>query len=511
MSVGTALSRITGLLRVAAMTYALGVTGTRLADTYNLANTTPNIIYELFLGGILTAVFVPVLIGARERSVGDASALVSVSLVALAVVSGVATVGAPFIMRIYTFRVEDPTVRAAQLELATFLLRWFAPQIFFYGLSGVAQALLNVRGRFGPAAFAPLVNNLIVAGVLFTYARVIAEQGLALSTGAKTLLGVGTTAGVVAQALVLMPYLRGEGLRFRPRLRDESVAQALRLAAFVIVYVIVNQLGLWVVLALANGVRGGVTSWQVAYMFFQLPHGLVAVSLYTALFPDLSRAVFAQAWDAFRRNFAIGARGIAYLLVPAAIGYAILAEPVTRLIIARGVADAADAAAVASVLRAFAWGLAFFSSFHLLMRCFYALQDTRTPTMLNAVEVAFHTMLNFPLFAWLGVKGLAYGHAIAYALATVLLAVVLGRRIPGGLQLSKLTAPLVRIVVAAAVMGAAVWAVKRWVPGGDVAVVAVAVAAGALLYLAVTTALGADEPAMFRSLLARRNDPSDDG
>ncbi|MGH2760276.1 MAG: murein biosynthesis integral membrane protein MurJ [Actinomycetota bacterium] len=493
MTVGTALSRVTGLLRVAAMTYALGVTGTKLADTYNLANTTPNIVYELLLGGILSSVFVPVLIDAREHRRGDPSALVSVSLIGLAAVSALAAIGAPLVMRIYTFRISDPLLRAQQLELATFLLRWFAPQIFFYGVSAIAQSLLNVRGRFSPPAFAPVLNNLVVAGTLLAFARVIGSTSLDLDTGARTLLGAGTTAGVVLQALVLLPFLRTERLRFRPDFGDPAVRRALRLSVFVIGYAAVNQLGLWVVLALANGVTGGVTAYQVAFMFFQLPHGLFAVSLSTALFPDLSRAAAAADWEAFRERFAVGLRGIFYLLAPAAVGYVILADPITRLVLARGVADARDAAAVASVLEAFALGLVFFSVFQLLTRCFYALGDTRTPTALNAVGVAVNMLVNVPLFAWLGVRGLGFGHAIGYVVGATILAVALGRKVPGGLVLRPLVRPLSRNAVVVGAMGLCVWGIANVVPGGDVGVVGAAVGAGAILYLAFSQVAGVEE------------------
>jgi putative peptidoglycan lipid II flippase len=499
MTAGTALSRVTGLLRVAALTYALGVTGTKLADTYNLANTTPNIIYELFLGGILTAVFVPVLIEARERKRGDPSALVSVSLVALAVVSAIAAFGAPLVMRIYTFRIADPAARAAQLELATFLLRWFAPQILFYGLSGIAQALLNVRGRFGGPAFAPVLNNVIVAGTFIAFARVIGASGLELSTGAKTLLGAGTTAGVVVQALVLLPSLRG--LKFKLDVRDPAVTRVLRLSAFIIGYVAVNQAGLWVVLALANGARGGVTAYQVAFILLQLPHGLFAVSIVTALFPDLSRAAANQDWDAYRNSFGVGVRGVFYLLAPAAVGYGLLAEPITRVLLARGVAGVSDAVAVAAVLQAFATGLVFFSAFQLFTRCFFATGDTRTPTGINAVAVAVTTAVNVPMFAWIGVRGLGFGHAIGYATGAVGSLILLARRIPGGLGLGELVAPLARNAVIAAAMGACVWVTARYTPGGDLAVVAVSVGAGAILYLAFSQVAGVEERAVLFDLV----------
>jgi putative peptidoglycan lipid II flippase len=502
MSAGTAFSRATGLVRVAAITYALGVTGTRLADTYNLANTTPNIVYELFLGGIFTSVFLPMLIEAREHKRGDASALVSVSLVALAVVSALTAVGAPLIMRAYTFRIEDPVVRAAQLELASFLLRWFAPQIFFYGVCAVAQALLNARGRFAPPAFAPVVNNIICAGTLFAYARIIGAQNLHLSLGAKTLLGAGTTAGVVAQGLVLLPFLRGEGLRWRFDVRDPTVARVMRLSGYVIGYVVLNQIGLWVVLALANGVPGGVTSWQIAFNgFYQLPHGLFAVSLHTALFPDLSRAASAQDWSTFTDRFATGVRGVAYLLLPAAIGYAILAHPIARLVLAHGVADAQDADAVASVLQLLVIGLPSFSIFALCTRAFFALPDTRTPTALNALAVAANVAIAFPLFALMHVRGLALAHAAAYTLGVLLLVGVLNRRIPGGLRLSGLVAPVAKIAVAAAAMGAGVWVLRRFVGGGDLVQVGVGVGAGAILYVAFSQVAGVEERFMVLGLL----------
>ena len=493
MTIGTALSRLTGLARVSVMAYALGVTGTKLADTYNLANTTPNIIYELFLGGIFTAVFVPALIDAREKQRGDPSALVSVSLVALAVLSVLAAIGAPLIMRIYTFRISDPVIRQQQLELATFLLRWFAPQVFFYGVSGIVSALLNVRGRFNPPMYVPVLNNLLVIAVFIAYARVVGTQGLNLSTGARTLLGAGTTAGVVAQALVLVWFVRGERLRFRPVFNDPAVARVIRLSGYVIGYVAVNQIGLWVVLALANGVRGGVTAYQIAFMFLQLPHSLFAVSVLTALFPDLSRTAGTQDWDRFRGLFGTGVRGVFYLLVPAVFGFAILALPITRLLLAHGAAGSGDAIAVGRVLQAFTAGLVFFSTFQLLTRCFYALPDTRTPTALNAVAVAVNVAVNFPLFAWLGVRGLAFGHAIGYAAGTLLLLAVLSRRVPGGLGLSDLAAPLIRILGIAGAMALCIWVIGRVVPGGDLGVVGVSVGAGAILYLAFSQVAGVEE------------------
>jgi putative peptidoglycan lipid II flippase len=348
------------------------------------------------------------------------------------------------------------------------------------------------------------VNNLVVAGTLLVFAQRVGAPTLELDAASRTLLAAGTTAGVVLQAVVLLPFLRGERLRPRLAFRDPAVARVLRLSVFVIGYVAVNQVGLWVVLALANGVRGGVTAWQVAFIFFQLPHGLFAVSLHSALFPDLSRAAGAGDWETFRARLITGLRSVVFLLLPAAIGYIVLAHPITRLIVAHGIADARDAGAVADVLRLMAIGLVFFSSFSLFVRAFYALPDTRTPTMLNALSVVVQIGLSFPFFAWLGVRGLALAHASSYAIGIVAQAAVLERRIPGGLQLHRLLAPTARISVAAAGMGACVLALAVVIPGPDLVVVGAGVGAGAILYLAFSQVAGVDERELMVHLLRAR-------
>ncbi len=506
MTVGTTLSRLTGLGRTIAMVYALGVTATRLADTYNLANTMPNIIYDLVLGGIFSAVFVPVLIDVRERKGDDPSPLVTISLLALAAVTVLTALAAPAIIHIYAFGIANATVRAEQVALATFLLRWFAPQIFFYGLTSLAQALLNVRGKFALPMFVPVLNNVIVIGTFIVFARSFAANGLHISFAAKTLLGAGTTVGVVLQALVLIPFLRADKLRFRPNIKDPAIARTLRLSGYAIGYALVNQIGLWVVLVLADRVRGGVTSWNAAYQFFTFPYGIFAVSLITALHPDLSRAAGRGDWAAFRKWFQTGARGVAYLLVPAAVGYALVAAPLTRVLLAHGVATAHDAIAVADVLRAFTPGLVFFSAFQLVARCFYALPDTRTPTLVNLGAVVVQSGLNLPLFLWRHVAGLAYSFDISYLLGVIGLLFFLRRRVPSGLGLRTLLAPMTRIAVLGAAMGAAVWAVVHAMHGSDVLRLGAGVGAGAILYLAFSQVAGLEEREIVLGLFRRRRE-----
>src|SRR5439155_6259291 len=216
MSVGTGLSRLTGFLRVAAMAYALGVAESRLADAYNVANTTPNIIYELAAGGILASVFIPVFVErleqeGRESAWHSVRTILSVAFVVLMGVMVVGILASNWIIHAYTFRVEGPQAEAER-ALASFFLKWFMPQIVFYGLgAGIATGLLNAHRRFAVPMFAPILNNLIVTATFFVFAA-MARHGTVTPSGItgpeKLVLAIGTTLGVVAMSLALWPSLR---------------------------------------------------------------------------------------------------------------------------------------------------------------------------------------------------------------------------------------------------------------------------------------------------------------
>ncbi|MDQ4005698.1 MAG: murein biosynthesis integral membrane protein MurJ, partial [Actinomycetota bacterium] len=440
MAVGTALSRLTGFLRVAAMAFALGVAESRLADSYNVANNIPNIVYELVLGGILTSVFVPVFVTqftrrSRTEALSSASAVMTVVVVVLGGITIAGILGAPWIVKLYTFRVPGPQ-RAQVQELAGFFLRFFMPQIFLYGMGAVATGLLNTHRRFAAPMFAPILNNAIVIATFMTFAVMPGPAEPvpgAITSAQRLVLAIGTTAGVVVMTFALWPTLRRIGFRWRWRLewRNEAVRELISLSGWAVLYVVLNQLGLLVVIVLAGGVQGGYTAYQAAFIFFQLPYAIFSVSIMTALHPSLS-ADWARGDRAdFRQDLARGVRASAFVVLPAAAGYLVLAEPIVRLLLQHGVAGAGSTALVSGVLTFFAIGLFPFSAFLLFLRAFYAMKDTRTPALINAVSVAVNTGANLILFPLLGVRGLALGHAIAYAVAATTAAVVLRRRLDG--------------------------------------------------------------------------------
>ena len=521
MAVGTGLSRITGFLRVSAMAFALGITESRLADAYNIANITPNIIYELALGGVLTSVVVPVFVEwmqtrGREAAWEVARKLLTVACIVLSAIALLAIVFAPWIARLYTTRYGAD--QEATQELTTFFLSWFMPQIVFYGLGAIASGLLNADRRFAAPMFAPIANNLIVIAtfVTFTLMPGPAPGSHELATRAQELvLAIGTTLGVVGMTVALWPSLRRTGFRFhwRPQLRDEAVVKIGRLAGWVLVYVAANQLAYMVVLVLAGGTQGGYTAYGAAFILFQLPHAIFTVSIVTALLPAMSSRWADHDVEGFRALLARGIRATAVIVVPAALAYLVIGRDIVRLVLQHGVAGAESGDLVADVLASFALGLFFFSTFQLLLRAFYAMQDTRTPALVNlgAMVLNIGADLLFVFGFHLGIQGLALGHATSYVFSSAVALLILRRRL-GGLEGARVARSLALTLVAGTATALAAWAVARFVgnrlgtatlAAQSVQVLA-AVGAGVLVFLGAALILRIEEvDSVKRQILAR--------
>jgi putative peptidoglycan lipid II flippase len=517
MSLGTVLSRVTGLLRLSAVASALGITESgHLADSYNLANTAPNIIYELVLGGILTSVFVPLFVELlekedRERAWEVATGLINVSL---AVLSGITVLGiaaAPWIARIYSSRLHGHEALLQQ-HVITFLLRLFIPQILFYGLYFLIAGLLNAHRRFAAPMFTPVLNNVVVIAVFVWFHHLYGQVTLSTVTSPQLwLIGLGTTAGVAAAGVTLIPFMRGLGrYRFNFSIDHPSVKKLARLSVFVLGYVVVNQIGFLIVQYLANGQNGGYSAFVNAFTFFMLPHGLFAVSVITALLPGLSEQAVHRQWDQFRDRLSIGIRATLLLILPASVGYLVLGEPIVRLLLQHGVMTLRSTELVAAVLRFFVLGLVPFSLFQLLSRAFYAMQDTKTPFLINCVSVGINIVLDFPLFFAWGVQGLALGQTLSYVIGVLLQFREVRRRI-GGIDGRRLLSSGVRIAAAAGLMGALVWLtygglshVLTTGPLSELALVAVPVTVGVASYLGFASLLKVEEIDYVRSLLTRR-------
>ncbi|MBV8235429.1 MAG: murein biosynthesis integral membrane protein MurJ [Acidimicrobiia bacterium] len=462
MAVATFFSRLTGFGRVVALAYAFGFT--RLSDSYNLANTTPNIIYDLVLGGIMASFIIPVFVehlttGDEEDAWDAISVVVTSALLLLVGITLLFVVIAPAVIHLYSFRLHGQQGRDQQ-EVATALLRMFAPQILFYGMTALAAAVLNARRRFVLPMAVPILNNLVVIAVLLIVPHMTSSLDLhdvRSDTGLLLFLGLGTTLGVAVQAVALVPAVRrvAPKLRFRWSPHDAVLRQVLRLSGWTFGYVISNQVAFWIALVLANGTAGGISAYSAAYIFFQLPYGILAVSILTALTPDLAERWSHNDLAGFRRRLGTGIRTGALVLLPAAAGYLILARPLVTLLLEHGSFTSANAHLTADVLAWFSLGLPFFSLYLLFVRGYTAMQDTRTPFLINLGENVLLIVLDLILYPQMGVSGLALGFTLSYVAAAAAAAWDLRRR-TGGVADRVTVRTVVRIAVATAVMSGVV-------------------------------------------------------
>jgi putative peptidoglycan lipid II flippase len=439
MAVGTVASRATGFLRTAVIATVLGVQGVGAA--YNIANTTPNIVYELLLGGVLTSVVVPLLVRAAkdDEDGGQAYAqrLLTLTVIVLGTAAVVLVVAAPLLVDLYAGNL-DPQSR----ELAVVFARFFLPQVLFYGVGAVLGAVLNTRGRYAPPMWAPVLNNLVVIATGLLFLLLPGTNPLTAGTITDTqvlVLGLGTTLGIVAQTVALLPSLRAAGFSLRPRLdlRGTGLGQAGRLASWVFVYVVANQLALLVVVRLASDdvlvqAGRGYASYVYAFVLWQLPHAVVAVSVITALLPRMSRAAADDRLDDLRGSLDRGLRLTVAILVPAALVFLVLGREIATVVFGYQQISVEEARFIGLLLGVFAFGLVPFSTYQLQLRTFYALQDTRTPTLINlgvnATLVLTGVLLYVALPDRYEVVGLAAGHATSFLVGVLVCSRVVARR-----------------------------------------------------------------------------------
>lgn len=518
MTIATGISRVTGFVRVVVVAAALGTTF--LANTYQTANTAPNILFELVAAGALTSVFVPTFVEylikeRRDEGWDAANALASVAIVALVALFLLLALLAPVVMRVLTIGVRDPGLRSQEIGLGATFLRLFAPQVVFYGAGMIMTSALQAHRRFAMPAIAPIFNNVIVIGVYLTYAVMRGSSSPTvggITTAEKFVLGAGTTLGVVAMTVCLIPGLLRLGWRFRFNfdLSHPAVKRGARLGAWALSYAGGYQAGLIVVLVLANKVRGGVAAYQWAYTFFYLPYALFGFPIFSVLFTAMAEHVALQDREGLLRRVEDGLRMLFVILVPMSAAMIIIAGPLTQATLRYGVMTSGGASLVARVLIGFALGLPTYSVFLTMTRGYYALQDARTPALVNigAVVVASITgvILFFLLPAKWAVAGLAIGHSIGFLVGAVVLAWLFSRSIGNFFRRDAriaLNRSIAVTIVASVVMVAFRLVIPESSRPDAFANVVLTCAAGGALYTFVMLRLGSPELERVRGLVLR--------
>ena len=430
MAVGTLVSRGTGFLRTLVLVYTVGIGA--LGNAYNNANTLPNTVYYLMLGGIFTSVVVPLLVRAARRDPdrGEAYAQRIFTLGALALlgVTVLATLLAGPLVNLYAGTINGPpgSHLAAEHNLMVVWAYWFIPQIFFYGMSSLIGAILNTRGRFAAPMWAPVVNNLVViaVGALYFVTVGVNKEPWTISPAGVQLLGIGTTLGVIAQTVALFPSLRAAGFRWRPTLgfRPGEVSEMGRMAGWMSVYVITQWAGNLVVQILANAASAGVngySAYSIAWQLFQLPYAIVGISVITALLPRMSEHASARRYSLVRDDFSIGVRLASVIVVPAAIYLGVLGGPLAEVLFSYGSTSAAHARFVGEVFGLFALGLVPYMLTQLQLRVFYSFQDSKTAAFVGFIIMVFGIAAALTAKSMLPAAQVVAGLAVAYGLANL--------------------------------------------------------------------------------------------
>src|ERR687897_1807788 len=511
ISAATVLSRATGYARWMAQAAVLGTT--LVADAYTVSIILPSLVYELFLGGILYSIFIPVLVE-RMTTHGEedarrlTNALFTLVLPLMVVLALVGIVFAEPFVTLFTdwgaARELSPAEAERTVDLAVFFFRIFAVQMLFYGVSTIATGVLQAHRRFFLPTFAPVLNNLMVIASFALYAVLVGVD----STLALYVLAGGVTVGTAIMALALVPTMWNLGYRPRPQLGHPALLPTAKLAGPMVVLVAASVAFQAFGVYLATQFQA-VAQLNYAFAVFSLPYGVLVVAIATALMPELSERHARGDDEGYRDTFSFGLRTMVFVVVPSAIGMIALANPIIGLLYERGRFDAQDTRAVATLLVAYSVGLLGYSAYFFLVRAFYSRQNTKTPALLNVAIFLLYAALAYTLSRLWGVTGVVLALAIAYAVLAVLSLAAM-RRETGRLDGQRLFRSLLKVLVS----GAAMYAVARTGTlllgvGSDFAtrlLVLAAVGGTSLaVYLGVAFLLGTEELKSVLTLLRQRS------
>jgi len=457
MALGTLASRVTGMLRTVVLVSALGAYA--LGNAYNVANTLPNAVYNLAIGGILTSVIVPLLVSAGKRDVdrGErySQRMFTLVTVILAGVTLAATAAGAPIATLFGCAAKACSGSPAAVDYRHVLIifsYFFIPQIFFYGISSLAGAVLNARGHFAAPMWTPVINNIVVIFVTVMFMIISGVfSGVHPNVSSITpfevrLLGIGTTIGIVAQSLALIPALRRVGFRWRPRFdfRRADVSEIGRMAGWMFGYIVTTQVAFFVTVKVAahanipgqtHGVGAGYAAYASAWMLFQLPYAIVAISVITALLPRMSANASDRRYDLVRSDFSTGVRLGSVIVAPAALVLAVLGPALAVVMFAWGNTNLVSASYFGTVFSVFSLGLVPYMLFQLLLRVFYSLHDSKTPALVGVATMITNVAANLVALAIVPrrdvVAALGIGFGLANVVGSVIAWRVLSRRLGG--------------------------------------------------------------------------------
>jgi putative peptidoglycan lipid II flippase len=505
MAVGTIASRVTGLIRNLLLVALLGTA--ILGDTYNVANTMPNILYNLLIGGALTAVFVPQIVRSlRDSDQGAAfiSRLFTITVTFLLLLTVIGIVFSPVIVNLYAPEFSN----RPEFDITVTFMRYCLPQIFFLGLFALLGQIANAKGKFGPMMWAPVINNLI-AILLFSW-FLVNRQDLSLGNISQTditWLGLGTTAGYLAQALILLPVVIKSGVKLTLRFDwyNSQIIKSFRLASWSFLYAMISQVSYLVTVSIATSaavktqVLGdstgvGFTPYSNAYLILILPHSIITVSVVTALLPRLSNYVIDKKHDELTNSLVKAIRLIGIFTVPAALMFLAFGQLVANTLYF-GISNA-DANYLGLTLSAFALGLIPVSINLVLLRGLNAFENLKSQVIGNLIMNLISIALSYLVASWFEPKWVTVGLAGIFTIHYFIGASIsfyLIRRHQVILPLLSISLYYLRLMLIFALVLAPIWFFRGEIPGGNLISLLLVTSVSAVFYLLIAKLLKISE------------------
>ena len=526
MAVGTIISRITGFIGGVIMIATLGTA--LLADAFNVANTMPNILYNLLVGGALTAIFVPQLVRAFDDADGGhlfASRLVTTISGILLVLVIIGVIFAPQLVYIYAPSFSTPGFETER-EIAIAFTRYCLPQIFFLGLFTMLGQVANARGSFAPLMWAPIANNLVVIVVFSAFLIKWPSVNVDSITSTQIqILGWGTTAGIIVQALILIPVVKRSGIKIRPKWGVAGLGKSFSLAGWTLVYVLISQIGYLITVNVATtaavdsakaGITTGVgfTPFKNAYLIMLLPYSIVTISIVTALLPHMSKLAINKKIEDVKEQILRAIKTVAVLTIPSSVAFLLFGPLITEVLFF-GI-DKNDGIYIGYVLSALSLGLVAFSINLVLIRGFNAFEDTRTQVwsilIINIISVGLSYLFLAVLPSdWVTV-GLGVAFSVSYLIG-LFITLRLLKKHTGTIHVREVIGQHGRLLSAALIAMLPIFAISQyfgWVGSDQSSLIRAiellfVIVAGALGYFFAAKALRITEVSGIIALILRRN------
>ena len=508
MASGTIVSRILGLVRTVMLAGAIGITNNE-ADAFAVANQLPNNVYAIIVGGLLNAVLVPQIVRAKvhkDGGKGYIDGLLTVIITTFALITVLATLLAPVLVRMYTSGWDDAT-----LALATAFAYWCLPQLFFYGLYSILGEVLNARSSFGPFMWAPVINNLVAIAGLGVFVSMFGPNGSQhIWTELQVTVLAGTaTLGVASQALILFFFWKRIGLRFTFNFKWKGLGlrPALKAASWTLGMLVITQIGGLIQTSLTSTTLAARSSiagdgWEsgqsfasvavagTAWLIFMIPHSVGTVSIATAYFTRMSEHAHAKKFDLLKMDVVKALRSILALSAIASVLMIALCYPIANVF----AQDFKSAGALGNVLAAMMLGLVPFSVNFMLQRVFYALEDTKSPFVFTTIQIVVFVIGAFICAATVPAIGLVAAMAlvmsISFAVQALIAYSLLTKRI-GKLTDGRLVRYGLQVVGAAVLAGLIGGGIPLAIGGLTLVSFALAGTLQSLLVCVVVTAISA--------------------